>query len=116
MVTIILLIFSAAFRAIQEHGKWRNSAEWSVLYGTWWLRTDHPLNLDGYHVSSSLHVWLVLFAGFFWQWSLWWVPVAWIAFYQVNNFFYHVVFTVPERRDWQLFGYEKKSAIHIDDI
>lgn len=102
-MVIALLILSAMFRAIQEHAKWRNSPGWSILYGSWWLRTDHPLNLDGYHIASALHVGLLFVAALLWDWSFWWLPVAWIGFYQVNNLFYHVVFTHPDNWDLPIF-------------
>ena len=68
-MVVVLLFLSAMFRAIQEHAKWRNSPGWSILYGSWWLRTDHPLNLDGYHIASALHVGLLFIAALLWSWS-----------------------------------------------
>ena len=98
-----MLILSAMFRAIQEHCKWRNSKEWSVLYNTWWLASNNKYNIDGYHVSSALHVGLLFVSALLYDFSYWLLPIFWICFYQVFNLFYHVVFTVKNKRDLPVF-------------
>jgi hypothetical protein len=103
---IILIIIAGVSRAIMEQGKWRNSPEWSVLYGTWWLKHNHSYNIDGYHTSGRILVTAMAYLG----WLLggmqapWWTPlVAVEAMYLIYGLFYHVVFTPKGKRDWRLF-------------
>ena len=105
MIAIIILIIIAGIsRAIMEQGKWRNSPEWSVLYGTWWLKHNHSYNIDGYHTSGRVLVTSMCAVGWLMQdYPLWAVLVAVEAMYLIYGLFYHVIFTPPGKRDWRLF-------------
>jgi hypothetical protein len=103
---VLLTLVAGISRAIMEHGKWRNSKEWSILYGTWWLKHDHKYNIDGYHSTGRVLLTATIYVG----WLLggrqapWWAPLLVVeAVYIVYGLFYHIVFTPPSKRDWRLF-------------
>lgn len=88
-----LLTLSAIFRAIQEHAKWKNDKDLSIFHGTWFLKTDGFLNLDGYHICSFLHIFFFALAGYIFDYPIWSIPIfTHLFFYQIFNLFYHILF------------------------
>jgi len=103
VASIIILIFSAALRALQEIGKWRLS--WTYDFLKEGLDYRSEINFDLYHVASTGH-WILMFVlgallsrGSFIQTGLSLV-VVYIVFGQVFNVFYHYLFIRPEVRDY----------------
>lgn len=112
LLIYIILIIASISRAIQEHGKWRNSKEWSILYNTWFLKTNHKYNIDGYHVSSRIFVTSIVYLGWYigGMQSQWWLPLLLIEImYILYGIFYHIVFTPNDKRDWSLFRNENTA-------
>jgi uncharacterized membrane protein len=107
MIYIILLILIAGIsRAIHEHGKWRNSEEWSILYGTWWLKHDHKYNLDGYHTTGRILITACSAIGFllcYYEYHVLSILIVIELVYFVYLIFYHIVFTPKGKRDFRYF-------------
>ena len=107
-IVLSLIALSAAFRSLQEIGKWRPFHTW--LPETW-ITYRGPLNLDLYHFVSALH-WLCMFlAGAHWIQQgihliiganfLLNIALVWFIHGLLNDLFYHIIWMKPGYRDWQ---------------
>ena len=96
---IFFIIFSGIFRSIEQIHFFRPKLTWLPA---WVFASQGRLNIDGYHIASSLNIWCMFAAGYFFfisGISLWWIFVFWLI--QGNSFsmFYHVLFMKPGYRN-----------------